>query len=411
MIESEISYLKNLLYSILAFILLLIFVSVSIFISKNADMEKANKKGLIAVTIKLLEHEKAIMLDEVITGNYKSSINRVEGVLNQMFPESHEIFLINSNNECLTNTKVCLKNSKYLQEPFTSTKYKAVNALDFIVIPFAAFNKSFGKIVIKLSNTELKNHFADIIEILLLPFSILLISWLTIFKYSENRIILPLLERLKKSLKDEQIAELGKKLAHDIRSPLAILQYSVDELGDEVESKELMLLGLERIDTIAENLLTKEKERNQIETQISTLLVRVEQIIREKEILHPRINFVFNTTEISNKTIKVSALNTICSSLENLINNSIQATANIKYPQISLNFKLDGENESVIVSDNGHGIPKDKVEDVMRGNYTSKSNGNGIGLSSSIKALAQLGYSLNLVKSSNNGTMFELSLG
>ncbi len=40
MIESEISYLKNLLYSILAFILLLIFVSVSIFISKNADMEK-----------------------------------------------------------------------------------------------------------------------------------------------------------------------------------------------------------------------------------------------------------------------------------------------------------------------------------------------------------------------------------
>ncbi len=117
-------------------------------------------------------------------------------------------------------------------------------------IPFAAFNKSFGKIVIKLSNTELKNHFADIIEILLLPFSILLISWLTIFKYSENRIILPLLERLKKSLKDEQIAELGKKLAHDIRSPLAILQYSVDELWDEVKSKELIILGLERIVTI-----------------------------------------------------------------------------------------------------------------------------------------------------------------
>lgn len=68
--------------------------------------------------------------------------------------------------------------------------------------------------------------------------------------------------------------------------------------------------------------------------------------------------------------------------LINLVKNSIEALRNTENPEIGLSCHQDPEKRlCLIVSDNGEGIPKDKLEQVFIPFFTTRDEGSGIGLS------------------------------
>jgi nitrogen fixation/metabolism regulation signal transduction histidine kinase len=93
--------------------------------------------------------------------------------------------------------------------------------------------------------------------------------------------------------------------------------------------------------------------------------------------------------------------------LINLIKNAAEALTETPNPSISIN--LNSSNGIIIsIADNGPGIPKAMQEEIFVPFFTTKPNGNGIGLSLSKQIMKAHGGDLKLI-SSNQGTRFEIS--
>lgn len=94
--------------------------------------------------------------------------------------------------------------------------------------------------------------------------------------------------------------------------------------------------------------------------------------------------------------------------LINLIKNSIEALSNTREPGISIYAQTSGEFYRISVSDNGPGIPSDKVEKIFIPFFTTKSDGSGIGLSLSRQIMNLHGGYLELTEASEKETVFSL---
>jgi signal transduction histidine kinase len=91
--------------------------------------------------------------------------------------------------------------------------------------------------------------------------------------------------------------------------------------------------------------------------------------------------------------------------LDNLINNSRKAGATVI--EVSA-FAVEDSRLQIVVSDDGHGIPKDNQGKIFDLGYTT-TDGSGLGLSQSKSAMENMNGSLTLVSSSRNlGTQIEL---
>ena len=64
----------------------------------------------------------------------------------------------------------------------------------------------------------------------------------------------------------------------------------------------------------------------------------------------------------------------------------------------------------IVFTDNGCGIEEDKKDKIFDEGYTSKATGSGLGLYVSKEAMKDQYGDLNLVKSDENGTTFEVTI-
>jgi two-component system, LuxR family, sensor kinase FixL len=72
----------------------------------------------------------------------------------------------------------------------------------------------------------------------------------------------------------------------------------------------------------------------------------------------------------------------------NLVRNAHEALKDIADPEITVSTFLDGANACIRISDNGPGLPSDRVSDLFKPFESSKENGLGLGLAIS-RAIAQ----------------------
>ena len=93
----------------------------------------------------------------------------------------------------------------------------------------------------------------------------------------------------------------------------------------------------------------------------------------------------------------------------NLIKNALQAIENKTDGDIIVMLQQKNECVEVSVSDNGCGIPEDIRDKIFRPNFTTKSNGNGLGLAISKHIVEASGGHITF-DSSNKGTTFYIYL-
>jgi len=97
--------------------------------------------------------------------------------------------------------------------------------------------------------------------------------------------------------------------------------------------------------------------------------------------------------------------------VSNLVRNALDALP--QGGKLRVRARKRGGNVLVVVADNGSGIPEDRITQLFRPFFTTKENGNGLGLALSKEIMNRHGGHIRMrscVRSGRSGTAFGISL-
>lgn len=200
-------------------------------------------------------------------------------------------------------------------------------------------------------------------------------------------------------------------LIHGIRSPLAGLTNFVRRRGDETASEveqswQEAAASTQRMQAMINeivNLLREEEVGSQYEVSPAELVGVVERNLapraRQQGILWS--TEVESTAALDNRTANLVAL-----ILKNLAENAIQATPRGK--TVTVHAHDQGARLRIQVSDQGPGMPASGTETVFLPRRSAKEGGSGIGLAISKQLANHLGATLELLRTSSEGCVFQL---
>jgi len=213
----------------------------------------------------------------------------------------------------------------------------------------------------------------------------------------------------------EQLMVMGQMssgLAHEIRNPLSIISTSVEtmmreDINEEDKKKMLRYIQEEadRINVLATRMLS-------IDFQKKPELERIDIVVffhKLKDFLRFKLKESSISFEIVNERpyFVVSESTILFQILLNLVLNSIEAVG--EGGAIQLDYTYDESSVSIIISDNGPGIPphaRDKIFDPL---FTTKKQGTGLGLAVTKKLIENLFGSITLLPS-KEGARFKCTI-
>ena len=181
--------------------------------------------------------------------------------------------------------------------------------------------------------------------------------------------------------KNNAIADLARKISHEIKNPLTPMLLSAEFIESQVNDEELKnsILSIKRQIFLIQNLVNEFStyarlpQANIIRLNLSEIsLVYIEEYKKN----YPNITFISNIEKEIIVDFDQSYLDII---LNNLFKNSIEALNNSSNPTIEIYLKKDDTNIKFTFFDNGPGYEGD-MENLTKP-YFSTKNSSGLGLS------------------------------
>jgi PAS domain S-box-containing protein len=96
--------------------------------------------------------------------------------------------------------------------------------------------------------------------------------------------------------------------------------------------------------------------------------------------------------------------------LLNILTNASDAVSKTERPKIGLHIFKSGSRVNVQIEDNGSGIPEDKMKDLFKPFYTTKTKGTGLGLVIVKKMLTKMNGTIEVKSRQDGGTAVTISL-
>lgn len=180
-------------------------------------------------------------------------------------------------------------------------------------------------------------------------------------------------EQLLKHSRKQARYEMSRQVAHDLYSPLAVLQEVVKNKTN-LNKESMIGMAVERLEGIVLSLLPEKSNGNLSNYSGDSL---VEKICIEKRAQYPSLKLHANLQ--SKAEICVDAVEFL-RVLSNLIDNAVHSVG--ERGIVGLSTKLRGKDCFLLeVCDNGKGIPSENLEKVFeKGASFGKNNGTGLGL-------------------------------
>jgi two-component system NtrC family sensor kinase len=224
----------------------------------------------------------------------------------------------------------------------------------------------------------------------------------------------------------EKMASLGKlsaTVAHELNNPLeGILTYAkliarrlgkieqvTPQLKETLEDVELISRETERCGNIVKSLLLFSKKQ-----VVEFGLVSVQQIVEKAERLmkhHFDISNVhFSTSYPSKDVVLLCDENQIQQALVALFVNAVEAMPDGGSLKVAVSGDDSAETVSIEIKDTGIGIPDEDLSRVFEPFYSTKRNGQGVGLGLSVVygIIERHGGKISVDSQRGNGTMFRL---
>jgi two-component system, NtrC family, sensor histidine kinase HydH len=214
-----------------------------------------------------------------------------------------------------------------------------------------------------------------------------------------------------------QLGEAARTLAHEIKNPLSAIRLRtgvLKKIGDEKVLEDVRIIEEEtdRLSRLVDRV--REFLKSPLgEPEVIDLRSFLEELTSR---FPPSLEWKDETkTETSKPLVRVDPLR-FRSVVENILTNAFES-----YPEevpaeerrVALSLKRDRREKnrySIVVQDEGRGIPKEESERIFDLFYTTKNEGSGIGLSISKRFVEAVGGELVLKENPGGGTQVVLHL-
>lgn len=223
-----------------------------------------------------------------------------------------------------------------------------------------------------------------------------------------------------RKISDRKIVEITTRLAHDIRSPLSTLALISGKI-ENPEIKNLQIAVISQIQQIASDLLIRKKSLSPVlvnENSITEISffhlfeqLKSEYLIKSKS-LSQKVDFYLDPDL---REIAVYAPTFLYACLNNLIQNSFEATNHLDSPSISLHTKIvDKSLLQIEIFDNGKGIPLEILSKLgkvkMSYGKDNTTSGTGIGVFNTYHQVKEIGGKMKFESILNTKTTISIVL-
>ncbi len=242
-------------------------------------------------------------------------------------------------------------------------------------------------------------------------------------KHNLHSITVGMTELQNRWLKNETDAILGRmasQVSHDIRSPLSALNMILTTLGELPEEKRMIIRNsTQRINDIANLLLQKGKDKNQVTNQNHEgepvmLVALLDSIVSEKRAQFRERLDVDIQSDISRGYGLFSKIDSseLARAISNTINNSVEAFKGDGCVTISLTSEND--YSIITIKDDGVGIPKHILEKLGQRGVTSgkegTQSGSGLGVFQAKNTIEAIGGKYEIISKEDHGTSIIMKL-
>ncbi|WP_026955245.1 ATP-binding response regulator [Algoriphagus vanfongensis] len=225
----------------------------------------------------------------------------------------------------------------------------------------------------------------------------------------------------KKAELDMMVAEklsmtgkLARTIAHEIRNPLTNLNLALDSLKDEVDPEneslntytQIIQRSSNRIETLIGDLLSSSKPK-----ELQLELVSVNDILGDVlELVKDRANLkgIKIDQKLAESLPRIFVdREKLSIALVNILINGIEAILH-EQGVLGVETKIQDNSIFVVIQDNGAGIEKEDLKKIFDPFYTNKSNGTGLGLTSTLNILSSHNAGIQVKSKVGKGTTFEI---
>jgi signal transduction histidine kinase len=209
---------------------------------------------------------------------------------------------------------------------------------------------------------------------------------------------------------------MAKQVAHEIRNPLTPMKLSIQHLRQAFKDKaperdeilqrvtQTVIDQVEALSRIATEFshFAKMPERKFERVDIDNLLKETINLFKEVQ----GVTFIDRLSSLTDKVIADS--DQLRGVFINIIRNAIQAIE--KAGTITISTSQEGRWCLIVISDTGLGIPEEIRSKIFEPNFSTKSEGMGIGLAIARRVIEDHGGKITCQSELGKGTTFEIRL-
>ena len=280
---------------------------------------------------------------------------------------------------------------------FKKYSYVRLPHADNLVIVFSIWSSGIGRLFL----------LSSLLLAVLFVFQTVLISRI---KKSEYQ---------KRTKQTNEYAEKAARVAHDIRTPLLVLQTLIEATDGEPEVKKNLAFVSKRLNEITKDLIESRRNPAKESMQVSSVSKAVKSfnfeeelkmLIENKKIQYanrPDLIFQIATAEVLDRlAMDPTELFRI---LSNVLDNAVEACPD--RGSIEINASLSSGKLNLEIKDNGVGIPKEILASIgTKGFSHGKTHGSGLGVYYAKLACISCGGDFSITSQEGSGTRVILEI-
>lgn len=291
------------------------------------------------------------------------------------------------------------------------SKYKS-NSTNYINIFIAIKIFMISFIIFYIINPN-GSIISNLIYLIITSTLFITFTYLSIYFFEKGENITNLYTITKESKKDKLLFESLSKLTHELKNPISVCKgylEIIDKNGYQKAPKYLPIISseIERSLSVINDFssLGKLKELNKEEVDLQVLL---EELIT---ILNPLFKKY-------NANIYLNVKQDICLKLDylrmkqvfvNILKNALEARKEEEPLNVQIEVKKSLKAVKIIIKDNGIGMDKNTLERISEIFYTTKANGNGLGVVLSKEIVEMHHGTINYKSQKEKGTTVTITL-
>lgn len=218
-------------------------------------------------------------------------------------------------------------------------------------------------------------------------------------------------ESLQQNDKLSAVGQLAAGIAHEIRNPLTSLKGFIQLMKSDHQYNEqylkIMEMEIERIDSISKELMLLAKpNKNDFKLCNLVTILKKCMALLEGEMFQKRIRILQTIT--AKPVLVVCDEQKIKQVIINLIKNAIEAMD--QHGEIVIEIDKKHDQAVLSITDQGCGIPEELIGKIGQPFFTTKKNGNGLGLMMCYKIIAEHQGEIHVKSKVGVGTTFVVTL-